>query len=223
MNKKKPTLLQKLRKEARIVKSGGSREKIEAILKKVHKRKAIVWEEIEALTKIHTKLETQRSDIDSKTLFPTDDDITIEKVMGLNWEEVEGKLYDRIQDWFSTFKYLYQSCYHPETKQLCIKTQFYKDEPVETQIAEVIQFIPYIKEYIADELGLCRCIDIFEHTGPQHGCYSIYIQQNNKTILTRTYYRQLSILKEFDDVESCLRYVHQNHPYKLSESGTSGR
>ena len=215
-------ILTQLRRDAKVAKANDDREAIQAVLERVYERKRVLWKEIEALTNVHTGLEERRAVIDSETMFPTDDDITPEKVMALNWEEVSGKLYDRLSKWFYTFKYLGNSGYVPDTQQASIQCRFYKDQPVEPQVAEVMQFVPYMKLFEpserADDFGPRKYLAIMEHTLSAGASFSIYIRPDDTSVLYMMRYHRFEILQEFEDVESCLRYVHEHHPYELPES-----
>jgi hypothetical protein len=208
-------LITELRKES---KGANTRDEITTVLEKIYARKSEVWQELEKLTDLHTKLEERRAKIDSETLFPTDEDITPEKVMSLNWEEVTGALYKKVSNWFYTFKYVGNSGYVPETKQPSIQLRFYADQPVEPQIAEVMQFVPHLKkftpEHDKDELDNIRFLDIMEHTLSAGGSFSIYILDDDTAILTVMRYHRFSVLKKFENIEECCRYVHQHHPYE---------
>lgn len=215
MTKQNVNPIAALRKEAKDAKT---RKEIEAVLEKVYKRKRELWAEIEKLTKIHTKLEEERSEINRQELFPTPEDITPERVMNLNWEEATGKLYDLISNWFYTYKYLGNSGYVPETKQPSIQVRFHQDQPVEPQIAEVMQFVPHLKSFEHEDgnrrvEGPIKFLDIMEYTLSAGASFFIYIQ-DHRTILCMMRYHRFEILKEFDNVEDCLRYVHQHHPYE---------
>ncbi len=134
--------------------SATTREEIESSLAVVNEHHEYHCEKISRLADIRGELEEKRSAIDKKTLFPTDDDITPEKVLSLKWEEVSGSLYKIISEWFEGFEYICQGGFYPETGQAAIQVRMYKSKPVEPQIEEVMQFIPYIKEFETDEDGV---------------------------------------------------------------------
>ncbi len=203
-----------LRKEARNAKT---REEIETVLQKIYARKGELWAELEKLTKLHTKLEEDRSKIDCETLFPTEADITPERVMSLNWETVTGKLYKTVDRWFGKFQYVRNSGYVPATLQPSIQVWLQKSKPVEPQIAEAMLFVPHLKKFTperADGLENVRFLDIMEYTLSAGGSYSIYILEDDRALLTIMRYHRFSIIKEFDNLDQCLRYVHEHHPYE---------
>ena len=193
-----------------------SRDEIQSAIDLINNRRTELLETNEKLARIQERLQNRRAKMDCETLFPTDDDITVEKVMALNWEKIEGDFYKTVSKWFSKFKYVWQSGYVPETKQAAIKVLFLKYEPPEPQIEEVLQFVPHLKEFNsqrAQDIGKVKFIDIMEESLSQYASYSIYIQEDKVIIGSTSHYR-FSVVKEFDDIESCLLYVHENLPYE---------
>lgn len=169
------------------------------------------------MIKIAKKKESLKKKIDNylaKQLC--DKNINLEYIMSLNWSQVEGAVYKKIDDWcIKNLKYLYKGGYLQSTNQVCFQLKFHKNEDFEPQYQEFLQLEPLVKPCKLEGLGKSKFFDIFEYTLSEYGTYYVLNRlSNNKWILCCDRYHNRNILQEFDDSRSCMEYVWQTHYYE---------
>lgn len=178
-------------------------------------------QELDALFKKLEPLRKRRDRLQELVTFPTDDDITWEKIFALDWHRQEGAYYNRITKWIGqqNLRYMYQSGYILPTDQISMKIKFHRDEPFEPQYEEFMLIEPYVKsfafgekEYRKPKIGEAKYFSIFEHSLSEYRVYSFHVLSDRSSAVWDGYET-----KRFPDIETGLRYVQQNHWYACNE------
>lgn len=109
-------------------------------------------------------------------------------------------------------KGLFFGGYWSDTNQRAVSVKFDQNKPFEEQLG-ILEFIPYIK---ANEKNIKK-IRIFESSLSEGGAYSIEYDDSKKLAIyeiVKTSWGTNKTLETFHNLEACLKYVYDNHPYE---------
>jgi len=186
-------------------KKAKSYEEIVSVMEAVEERRSVLMAENDNLYQITKRLDKRKSKMDLDIHFPTEADYTPENFMTLQWMEVKQPMYDKVTNWFhKSYKYIWLSGLHPETGQASISLTFKINEPVEPQIAEVMEFLPFVipykNEYMEEEAKVFSIL-----TGEEG---NPHVQIRDDKVEIRYGYNRTRLHKEFNSLEACLTYIH---------------
>jgi hypothetical protein len=107
--------------------------------------------------------------------------------------------------------------YCTETNQTGIEVCFYRDDPLDEQIAEVKMWLSHLKPIKKGDTTAIH-LGVFEHTLSEGGVYTLWVYPENKVILEKCTYGRIHPLKEFSSLDEAFKYVAQNHWYEKSRN-----
>ena len=193
-------------------------ERLRKAINIVENQQTEVWKLVEAWATVKTKLQNALYELEAKE----PGEITIEKIMSLDWGNVHGPYYKKLEKFLQQFRGISCGGYYPETNQLSVRVAFDQNKDLKDQL-DIMRFIPFIKpikhnKFTQVGISSSKVISIFENTLSEHGSYDLHIT-DDKIYCTCISYRHPMIEETFTSIEDALKYVYDNHPYELRKHG----
>lgn len=106
--------------------------------------------------------------------------------------------------------------YNRDTDQYKVRITLYNNDNEHTKKVSkgLDTIIKYLKP-VDTNFGKCIVIDIFENTLSEGGVYNLLIRDDGKYAVSLTTYGYPKLIKEWDDKDTILKYVQENHYYMI--------
>lgn len=121
-------------------------------------------------------------------------------------------VYNKLQEYVYSKKWIYSMGYNPETNQYCISLKLNRSM---TDI-EVDNFCSLLESEIlpaVKDFNGVKILDIFEHSHSENGCYNLEIRQASFDLVIYRYSCK-STKTTFTSLKDAINYIKENHYYE---------
>lgn len=115
---------------------------------------------------------------------------------------------------YECFRYVRLSGYWSETNQQAVQILGYRAEPPEAHTADLLVWLPHVREGRGRSDRPGKHLDVFEHTLSQYGTYTLTVNGDGSATLGIQAYGRWRELRAFGSAEAAVDHVRLNHWYE---------